>query len=493
MNENKNTNKTRNRNGKIVTIIGSGPAGLTVAWILSSLGHECRVIEKEDSIGGCHRVRRTDDDLFTEHGPRVYIENFVNFRSILSDMGLDFYNLFTPYKFGVSDSIVEFLQTASLREMAMISMTFVKFMKDESPSTKVTVKSFLEKHSFSKQTTAYIDRICRITDGAGIDRYTLHEFLQTFNQNLFYNMYQPREPNDEGLFKLWKQKLVDNGVTFVSGTEIVKIIHDSDKKDKVSHVVTNTDKFIPVDTVIFATPLENLTECIANSAPELHPSFGPFKGLVNHTRHSAYEPYLSMTFHWNKVVDFPKVWGGRGSGSWGILWINLSDYIGSDHTSKTLLSVSIVRLDVESNRTRKTAHATESVDGLLKETFRQINDAHDDALSEPDRSILSQGVKRRNGKWVSIDHAYMKTVHSYSFPFQSSKYRNLYSVGTHNEQSEYAFTSMESAVINSVKFCHRFDNTCKQLYPVKKITKLVDVIKLIIMFLFGVVLFLIYR
>jgi len=40
-------------------IIGSGPSGLTCSWMLQSAGHKCILIDREKSIGGCHRVRRT--------------------------------------------------------------------------------------------------------------------------------------------------------------------------------------------------------------------------------------------------------------------------------------------------------------------------------------------------------------------------------------------------------------------------------------------------
>lgn len=474
-----------------VTIVGSGPAGLTIAWILVNLGHDCHIIEKESSIGGCHRVRRTKDNLFTEHGPRVYIDNFVNFRFILRDMELNFYELFTQYKFGVSDSIMEFLRIATFREIFHISTAFLRFMYDREPSKKMTVQTFLDQHAFSTEMTTYMDRICRITDGAGTDRYTMYQFIQTFNQNMFYDMFQPRVANDKGLFKLWKDKLTEKGVTFSSDTEIVKIIHNPENK-KISHIVTDQDEFIPVDNVIFATPLNNLTAIIGHSAPDIHSSFGPFRNLLQYTLQSSYEPYISITFHWNKPITFPRVWGS-GLGSWSILWINLSDYIGQDHTTQALISASIVRLDVESSHTHKTAHNTEGTSELMRETFRQINAAYGDTLPTPDHSILSPGVERRSGKWISTDHSYMKTVHAYPFPFRSPKFDNLYSVGTHNERSDYAFTSIESAVVNSIVFCHRFDKNAKELFPLEQASTLISMIKVVVVSLALTILFWIYK
>lgn len=474
-----------------ITIVGGGPVGLTIAWILGNQGHACHVIEKESSIGGCHRVRRTKEHLFTEHGPRVYIDNFVNFLSILRDMELNFYDLFTPYNFGVSGSLLEFLRIATFREIFHISIAFLRFIYDREPSKKMTVQTFLDHHDFSTEIKTYIDRICRITDGAGADRYTLYQFIQTFNQNMFYEMYQPRVANDKGLFKLWKEKLTEKGVQFSTGKEIVKIINDSNT-NKISHIVTNQDEFIPIDNVIFATPLNNLASVIGESAPAIHSSFGSFRSLLDYTQKSSYEPYISITFHWNKSINLPRVWGS-GLGSWSILWINLSDYIGQDHTTQSLISASVVRLDVKSPHTHKTAHDTELSDELMRETFRQINVVYGGSLPPPDHSILSPGVERHNGKWISTDHSYLKTVHSYPFPFRSPKFDNLYSVGTHNERSDYAFTSIESAVVNSIVFCHRFDKNTQTRFPLEHASTLTGVIKMTVVLLVLTILLWMYK
>ena len=56
-------------------IVGAGPCGLALAWYLSKLNKKILIVEKENTIGGCHRVRRVNG-LFTEHGPRIYLDNY---------------------------------------------------------------------------------------------------------------------------------------------------------------------------------------------------------------------------------------------------------------------------------------------------------------------------------------------------------------------------------------------------------------------------------
>ena len=74
-------------------IIGSGPAGLTFATMAVDENEKILIIEKDNSIGGCHRVNRQtfeNERYFCEHGPRVYFNNYLNFRTILKKMNLDF-------------------------------------------------------------------------------------------------------------------------------------------------------------------------------------------------------------------------------------------------------------------------------------------------------------------------------------------------------------------------------------------------------------------
>ena len=78
-------------------IIGAGPSGLALAHYCASKNLKIIIIDRENSIGGCHRVRRIkykDEEIFTEHGPRIYLSSFVNFMELLNEFGYNFDELF---------------------------------------------------------------------------------------------------------------------------------------------------------------------------------------------------------------------------------------------------------------------------------------------------------------------------------------------------------------------------------------------------------------
>ena len=67
-------------------IIGGGPGGINCALELSKIGNKVALIESLEDIGGCHRVRYTNNKIInnnrivhTEHGPRIYLGAYLNF------------------------------------------------------------------------------------------------------------------------------------------------------------------------------------------------------------------------------------------------------------------------------------------------------------------------------------------------------------------------------------------------------------------------------
>ena len=90
-------------------IIGSGPAGLTFAT-LADKNEKIMIIEKDKFIGGCHKVNRQryeNESYFCEHGPRVYFNNYINFKMILNKIGLKFKNVFAKGNSSTTDLIYE--------------------------------------------------------------------------------------------------------------------------------------------------------------------------------------------------------------------------------------------------------------------------------------------------------------------------------------------------------------------------------------------------
>jgi hypothetical protein len=442
-----------------LVIVGAGPSGLALAQCVSNLNKKILIIENEKIIGGCHAVRRVNK-LFTEHGPRVYSSTYTVFQTLLKEMGVDFYDLFVKYNFSITQIGGETVFSVLLwSELLILLWEFMKLMINDNHGLNIILKDFLNESNFNKESIEIIDRVCKLTDGGGVDKYTLQEFLQLFNQQFFYSLYQPKLPNDVGLLKIWREFLDKRGVHFYLNTDIKNINIKNNVIDSISVSVDNRVETIFSKKFVIAIPPKNLVELIKTY--QIPHNWG---NLEKYAIDTAYIDYISVSFHWNKDLKLKKIYGFPKS-SWGIAFIVLSDYMTfNENDSKTVLSTAVTLSDRKSPRNNKTADECTSNE-LVDEIFLQLREAYPD-LPLPTISIISPGVKydSNNKKWISEDTAFIMTSNRGYLPFQNNIIKNMYTLGTHNGKSYYKFTSLESAVSNSVMLS-------KELYPELKAKK----------------------
>lgn len=444
-------------------IIGSGPTGLTLAWCLSRYKKKVALIEKNNTLGGCHGVDRNNKNLFSEHGPRIYIDNYLMFKKILSEMGMDFSELFTPYHFGVSNIGGKTTDHLSLKELFYLGKALFNL---NHLYKKMSLKEYLDYYQFSDKAQDYLDRLCRLTDGGGIDQYTLYSFLQIINQNLFYKIYQPKKPTDMVLLKRWKECLLKNGVDIYPSTKAVNIENNN---NKVTSVICSLNKNlikIVGNNFIFAIPPYSLLQIMKKSPNQkFKNSFGKFQNFMKWSQITNYITYIPVVFHWGNKLNLKKVWGFPAT-SWGLGHVVLSDYMDfNDPRSQTVISTVVARHD-KSDYTNKTPNQTPNQNELIQEVFRQLKISFPN-LPPPDFSILSQNYyDNNNKKWISKNTAFMTTKYGY-MDAKSVNLNNLYSCGVHNGHSEYSFTSMESSVVNAIKLAHDLIPKSKNDYIIK--------------------------
>lgn len=448
-------------------IIGGGPTGLTLAYLLSKNNYSVGLFEKENYLGGCHSVHRVNG-LFSEHGPRIYINNYLMFQELLKEFGTSFDNLFTEYNFGLSDSIKEAYNNLTIREMFILGVAFI-FLNDS--YKKISLQDFCTLHNFSPKAQIFLDRIGRLTDGGGADKYTFYSFLQILNQNSLYTIYQPKLPNDIGLFAIWENVLKKNNVDIFLNSSIERLIYDNDIKG----IQTKTNNYY-ADTFILAVPPYSLKNLNLNYA------FGDnFNKWAYETN---YMTYIPVTFHWKQKLDLPKIWGLPKT-SWGVGHIVLSNYTDfQDSRSQTVISSLVTMIDTKSDFLNKTANEISDKNILVNEVFRQLKDIYKD-LPNPDYSLMTQNYyNTESKKWEPRHTAFMTTKMGY-LKNQSNKFKNLYNCGVQNGLSSYSFTSLESSIVNAIELFN-------ELVPDKKIKiknaftvrELLFIILLLILFIF---------
>ena len=272
-------------------IIGAGPSGLSLAWYLARYNKKILLIDKNSSLGGCHRVMRVDG-LFVEHGPRIYINNYKTTIALLKDMGFSFDDFFTPYKFNILNISTDTVGKIGLKEIGWFIYEFARFIFNKNYSKKITMKQFMENHKFPNETQEYIDKLCRLTDGAGVDRYTLYEFLQIINQHLFYKIYQPKLPNDVGLFKQWENALLKTGnIDILLDSEVINMSVKDNMIDTITIIKNNKQLDIKGKNYILAIPPKHLIQLISKSN-DTKGSFGNYDDLVQWSKERYFDHYI---------------------------------------------------------------------------------------------------------------------------------------------------------------------------------------------------------
>lgn len=424
-------------------IIGAGPSSLALAQCCCKLNLKILIIDKESSIGGCHKVRNVhvpalNESLFSEHGPRIYSETYVTFQKLLKEMNVDFYDLFVKYNFNITDIGGQTLfSILSFYEISTFILPFLLLIFNSDYGNNIILYDVIK--NFNKDSIEIIDRTCILTDGGDSTKFTLNEFLQLLNQQFFYSLYQPKLPNDIGLFKIWKKYLEENGVEFLLNTNIETV---NIKNDLIESININSKKLYSKNFV-FAIPPKNLNEIVEKNNIKFT------LNLNKYAIDTAYYDYVSFTFHWDKVLDLKKVYGFPAS-DWGIAFIKLSDYMKfEENNSKTVLSLALTRSEKISKRIGKTAHEC-TFNEIVNDVYLELKELYGENFEYPTIALLSPGVKHVNGKWVSYDTAFIATAGYTSLPFKNEYINNMYNVGTHNGKSLYKFTSLESAVSNAV-------------------------------------------
>jgi len=460
-------------------VIGGGPTGLTISLYLSDLGEQVCLIDKNSSLGGCHRVTRVDN-YFTEHGPRVYSSAYRNVTTVLEKIGTTFEDVFTPYFFNITSIQNQTLGVFTLREKLLIGKELLKFTLgiNKEYLKYTSVSQFSKKHEFSFEAQDYMDRLCRLTDGAESERYTMLEFIQLINQNFFYSLYQPNTPNDRGLFSKWEEVLVENKVNIMKNTNIKSYEYD----DGIYTVILSDDSKIDCKNLFLCIPPTHFTKI----APEYILYSYSNENNIDIREWSEFNKYINdipVSFHWDRKLELPKVWGFPKT-EWGIAFIVLSDYMDADNNNidkerNTVITTCITIQDKKSSVTGKTMN--ESNEGeLIAEVFRQLRISFPD-LPIYNKAIIHPTVQYKNNKWIEDDQAYVETYKSQFLPAISSVYENHYFVGTHNGRSYYRFTSMESAVTNAMYLLKNIRKDKMKEVSIKKPFELIVLLRMIIL------------
>jgi len=476
-----------------LVIVGAGPAGLTLAHTSSSIYRKILIIDKENEIGGCHRVKRNRDGMFTEHGPRIYLSKYYNFFNLMSEMGLEIEDVFVKYKYSFNDvANAKILPYYNFYEIMMFTMAYLMFVIDDDYGKNISLYEYLRGHRFSRKVIDTFDRLCRFTDGGNVYSYSLNKILKLTDGApvFFFQIYQPKAPLDIVLFSSWKRFLSNRGVDFMMGHYIT----DYDIENNNVEIITmdNGEK-IKCGKIVFAVPPIALLNIIKYEN-ELRNAFGNYYDLERWAEKTKYIDYISITYHYKDKLDLPFINGLTFDTDWGIILINLTDYMENvENGYLTVISVAVSICDVNSKTIYKKANEC-SADELIKEVYRQMKESLFDDLTDDYVAIINPNnyYDTYNNKWACKDNAYFNTYSEKYIPFESS-INNVYNLGTHNGKSYISYTTIESAVSNAIYLAGELYPEVRSKYTIYRGITGKNIIMVVIIILFIILYYCINR
>ena len=432
-------------------IVGAGPAGLALAHASSSLYRRILIIDKETEIGGCHRVKRDVNGLFTEHGPRIYLSIYYNFFNLMGEMGLQVEDVFVNYKYSFDDVAKEkLLPHYTLYELFMFALAYLMYVINDDYGKDISLYEYLRGHGFSLKVIDIFDRLCRFTDGGNVYSYSLNKILKLTDSSPMLQIYQPKAPLDMVLFSTWKKFLSNRGVDFMLGFHIAD--YDIQNNNVETITLSNSEK-IRCGKLVFAVPPVALANIIQYENG-LRNAFGNSSDFERWVDKTKYIDYISITYHFKDKLGLSIKNGLTFDTDWGIVVINLSDYMetvdDADAGYLTVLSTAVSICDKNSRATYKKANEC-SADELINEVHRQIKESIFTDLPDDYKAIINPNnyYDTYKNKWACRDNAYFNTYSEKYIPFYSS-INNVYNVGTHNGKSYISYTTIESAVSNAM-------------------------------------------
>jgi hypothetical protein len=260
-------------------------------------------------------------------------------------------------------------------------------------------------------------------------------------------IYQPKAPLDMVLFSTWKKFLSNRGVDFMLGFNITDYNIINNNVETIT--LSNTEK-IRCGKLVFAVPPVALMNIIKYE-DGLRNAFGNHNDFERWVDKTKYIDYISITYHFKDKLRLPIENGLTFDTDWGIVLINLTDYMENiEDGYLTVLSTAVSICDKNSRTTYKKANES-SAEELIKEVHRQIKESLFDDLSDDYKAIINPNnyYDTYKNKWACRDNAYFNTYSENYIPFNSS-INNVYNLGTHNGKSYISYTTIESAVSNAI-------------------------------------------
>jgi uncharacterized membrane protein YphA (DoxX/SURF4 family) len=407
-------------------IYGMGPSGINLALELSRLFPDKKILcmEKESKIGGCWRVE-WQNGLFTEHSPRVLIDN--ELPKFFKKIGLN-YDEETVNAYG-SDIETNYkiyktyFDNMELYDIFKLVKSFI--LKDY---YNKTVLEWLDENDISEKGRLMIRIICILIANSP-DKLLMSEvFANSTNGILKIKQFKDNEKWLDVIENIIRK---NKNITLLTNTELIKLDLDLAKK----HILT--------------LPPKALYTFLLNQEDKIKNNFGDINRIKNIVEYGSYYS-LGFQLHFDQEIKWNDKWCWSCFNDYNLIILPTSNY--TDKFSK--------------NKEIKTVWSCTIVDtsNIVKKRGKKIDDLSKDEIMEDVLDIIKittdikpkyitfyDGTKKENGRWISKDNSF--SLSKYGIINAKGKMDNIFSIGSHNTEG---ITTIGKAIKNSNLFIEKY-------------------------------------
>ena len=445
-------------------IVGGGPTGLCIAWVLAYNNHKVCLIEADSILGGSWNVHWKDGKYWSENSPRVLINEGVHI-DFLKSIGMEdngfskiygsTFEMFTKFY----DFLKQYLIFSDYLKL-LNGIIHYTFHKDDNK----TFEEWMVENKIScdgkKALTIFSITINDIPEKTSA--YEVFKTIQPPNRGLI----QMNEPNK------WTQLIEDQfmnmkNVQILKNTRVEYLEYNQGLIQSClcfDKIKKRTFK-IHGERFVLCTQSSGLWSILQKSSTSVKNNWKNEYEMEQWVKHTHYNGF-GFQLHFTETVEYPHKWCWVCEGEWNVIILPVSQWLveySKDDKIKTVWSCVVTKTNAKSMNIGKTLNECEK-DEAIQECMRQIHLKYSEYgnLPKPFKVTTSDGLKRINGKWKSKNTGFTKG--KYDYLEMKGNIDNLYAVGCFNKTINQV-ANMETAIESSMNYLKTYENVKN---PIKK-------------------------
>jgi hypothetical protein len=443
-------------------IVGGGPTGLSLAYILATNGYEVDLLERDNQLGGSWNAEWQEGKYWSENAPRVILSpsEFLNF---IYDVGMktdEFKNIYgniitTNLKFASF-----FANHFTLTDYPIFIAGVAKY---KTIGSETTLQDWLDSSSLSDGAKHAITLMCTTINAQ--PKYThINDFFGSIG---IASAKQMRDPNRWHTLLTEKFSIMPN-IKIHLNTEAINMSMKEEQNQLKwiigKHRETGKVSVFKGDRFVLAIEPNVFPKLLKSVAPQIKNNWNSWDWLQEWSERSYYIGFGFQLHFRERRIKAPSAWCWHCHSEWNIIILKNSEWLhqsSRDPLVNTVWSCCITNMDTKSKRLGLTANQC-SKEQIMEECLHQLNGEYPD-LPKPYKTTISSGLYRINNKWVSNNTGFSRMPNLGYLPI-TGNIPNLHAIGPYTDTGYRFVTNIDMCLRGVLKFIEEYEPDCKTFH-----------------------------